>query len=50
MCAYTETDKRESANDCTLTSGEGDSSREKRYTRSALQDPCPHPLNARYFY
>jgi hypothetical protein len=27
MCAYTETDVRESVNDCTVTSGEGHSSR-----------------------
>jgi hypothetical protein len=49
MCACTETDVRESANDCILASGEGHGSRGERCTRSAQQDPCPHPVNALYF-
>jgi hypothetical protein len=48
MCACTETDVRESANDCTLASGKGTVVAEKRVIRCTLQVQCPHPLNALY--
>jgi hypothetical protein len=48
MCACTETDVRESANDHTLASGEEHSSRGETFHRYTLQDPFPHRLNALY--
>jgi hypothetical protein len=51
MCACTETDVRESANDCIIASGEGHGRRaEKRRTRFMLQVPFPHRLNTPYYY
>jgi hypothetical protein len=48
MCACTETDVRESANDCILASGEGHGSRGETLHPIPQQDPCPHPVNALY--
>jgi hypothetical protein len=48
MCACTETDARESQNDCTLASGEGHSSRGETFHPLCLQVPFPHQLKALY--
>jgi hypothetical protein len=49
MCAYTETDVRESVKDCTLASGEGHGSREETLHPICAASPCPHLLNALYY-
>jgi hypothetical protein len=48
MCACTETDARESANDCILASGEGHGSRgdtfQPIYVASPVSSSVEHPL------
>jgi hypothetical protein len=48
MCASTETDVRESGNDCTLASGEGLGSGGETSHPMSLKRPFPHPGNALY--
>jgi hypothetical protein len=48
MCVSTETDVRESANDCILASGEGLGSGGETSHPMSLKRSCPHPGNALY--
>jgi hypothetical protein len=48
MCVCTETDVRESVNDCTLASGEGHSSRGETFHLLYAASSVPLPLNTLY--